>query len=82
MFRVVERGEATPIRPDALAQLTGSPYLPRLLRSLRGARRKTDVCPLCGWTLAQFEKTRLMGCGLCHTVFAGEKEPLEEDGAS
>jgi len=82
VFRVVEHGEKTPTRPDALGKLTGSPSVPRLLSHLRGPRPATRVCPLCGWTQKKYEDTRLMGCGLCHTVFADLVAPMEEPGTS
>jgi protein-arginine kinase activator protein McsA len=79
---VVQGGESTPVRPDALAKLTGAPGLARMLRSFRGTRKQNRVCPLCGWTEAKFEETKLMGCGLCHTVFAEISARLEEPGTS
>lgn len=69
VFKVIEGGEKSPVRPDALGKMAGSAGLPRMIESLRGPRRQHEVCPLCGWTADDFLKTHLLGCGLCHTVF-------------
>ena len=82
VFHVVDRGERSPVRPDALGKLAGSTSLPSLLRSLRGKRPLTMVCPLCGWTQKKYEETHLMGCGLCHTDIADLIAPSEEPSTS
>ncbi len=71
VFRLRERGlEPVPLRPAALAHRTRVPSLPRLVGSFRGPRPESRTCPLCGWTADRFLETKLLGCGLCHTVFA------------
>ncbi len=71
VYRLTERGsEPVPVRAETLARRTRVPGLSRIIGSLRGPRPDSRVCPLCGWTAEQFEKTKLLGCGLCHTVFA------------
>ena len=87
VFKLHERGtEPVPLRSAALAHKTRVPSLPRIVGSFRGHRPESRVCPLCGWTADQFLETKLLGCGLCHTVFAElietqtESDPSEQAG--
>ena len=83
VFRLQERGtEPVPLRPEALAHRTRVPSLPRIVGSFRGPRPESRVCPLCGWTADRFLETKLLGCGLCHTVFAELIATQSESGAS
>ena len=82
IFRIKDAGGKTVVRPDALGKLTGSAGLPKMLESLRGPRRQSEICPLCGWTADQYLKTRLLGCGLCHTVFQeliADKQGIDQE---
>ena len=74
--------EPVPLRPEALAHKTRVPSLPRIVGSFRGPRAASPVCPLCGWTADRFLETKLLGCGLCHTVFADLMATASESGQS
>lgn len=87
VFRLHERGsEPEPVKAAFLGRKTRVPSLSRIVGSLRGPRQESGVCPLCGWTADQYTTTRLLGCGLCHTVFAEliasptESRPTEQGG--
>ena len=83
VFRLHERGlEPVSLRPASLARKTRVPSLPRIVGSFRGPRRESQVCPLCGWTADRFLETKLLGCGLCHTVFADLVATATEPGPS
>jgi protein-arginine kinase activator protein McsA len=28
-----------------------------------------EVCPACGWTAQELDRTGLLGCGVCYSVF-------------
>ncbi len=38
--------------------------------------RRTQRCPVCGMTLAEFSKTGKMGCGECYRTFRTQAIPL------
>ncbi len=60
-----------------LDAISGAPGLGRLLSALRQPAVPEATCPACGWTSADLQRTALLGCGLCYSVFA---ETLRRNG--
>ena len=38
-------------------------------------RKRVNVCPMCGMTYSEFERTGLLGCAVCYDVFKDELMP-------
>ncbi len=44
--------------------------LQKFLDNCRTLSEPGEVCPLCGWTLTEYRRTELLGCGLCYSSLA------------
>ena len=72
--RLTEDGHTEKIELNSLDFHARTSGLASLTASLLSSPEIAPECPICGWTRSQFDKTKLLGCGLCHTVFANEVE--------
>lgn len=55
-----------------VSSVVGVPEMEEILSGFLMAERQDDVCPNCGWTLAQVQQMAVLGCPLCYEVFKTE----------
>ena len=58
-------GFGTPVMPGAAPEAAGAAYAPPAVN-----------CPSCGYNMAQFSQTGLLGCPECYKNFADQLNPL------